>query len=67
MSVNSNARMKKQNEAKTMRSMQEELRFLLTSADNLLRLFNTYAALTVTDGANRNDFGSRGDQGGILR
>lgn len=67
MSVNSIVRMKKRNEANTMCSMQEELRCLLTSADNLLRLFNTYAALKVGDGANRNNFGRMGDQGGVLR
>jgi hypothetical protein len=53
MIFTSSISMKKRNEASTMKSMQEELRALLTSADNLLRLFSNHAATGPAELAER--------------
>jgi hypothetical protein len=53
MTVKSSVCMKNQNEASTISSMQEELRCLLTHADNLLRLFNINAQSTLAEGASK--------------
>jgi len=49
--LDSSVKMKKQSETNTMFNMHKELRSLLTSADNLLRLFRTDAALKRVAGA----------------
>jgi hypothetical protein len=60
INVKSSVSMKKQNESNTMSSMQSELQCLLSSADNLLRLFKTRAALSMAEGANRTKAGRMG-------
>ena len=52
--------MKKQNETNTVSGMQEELRYLLTCADDLLRLFGARAAIARAEGANRFTAGGMG-------
>jgi hypothetical protein len=52
--------MKMQNDSRTKSSMQAELRCLLSSADNLPRLFSTCAALKGAEGANRLTAGRMG-------
>ena len=59
--------MKRKNKAKTMSGAQKELRCLLTSTGNALRLFSARAAVEWADGANRFTAGGVGGLEGSLR